>query len=131
MNAVKCHCGREIHYQDCCELIHRGVKKAESAEDLMRSRYAAFVLANGKYLQKSHHTKTRPTKKEAIEIENWAKSVDWVKLDVLNSTKGAAKDSEGTVEFKAYFYENGRISIIHENSFFEKESSIWKYKSQL
>ena len=131
MKIVDCPCGRNKIYQDCCGLIHKSLKEAETAEDLMRSRYTAFVKGNGQYLQKSHHPKTRPSKKEAIEIEEWAKSVDWIKLEVLNSTKGTSIDTEGTVEFKAYFYENSRVSIIHENSYFEKVSGLWEYKSQL
>ena len=67
-------------------------------------RYSAFVFANIDYLQKSHHSSTRPSKKEKREIESWAKSVNWLKLEVLNSTKT-------TVEFKAYFMENGSINI--------------------
>ena len=131
MKNVECPCGRNNSYQHCCGLIHKGINEAETAEDLMRSRYVAFVRGNGEYLQKSHHPKTRPTKKEAIEIEEWAKSVDWIKLEVLNSTKGASTDIEGTVEFKAYFYEDSRVSIIHENSYFEKELGFWRYRYQL
>ena len=129
MKNLDCPCGRNKSYQDCCALIHKSIKKAETAEDLMRSRYVAFVKGNGTYLQKSHHPKTRPSKKEAIEIEEWAKSVGWIKLEVLNSSKGSSTDTEGTVEFEAYFYEGSRVSIIHENSYFEKVSGLWKYKS--
>lgn len=90
----------------------------------MRSRYSAFVLANIDYLQKSHHSSTRPSNKEKKEISHWTKSVDWLKLEVLNST-------ENTVEFKAYFIENGEIEIIYEKSYFTKESSHWTYLKAL
>jgi SEC-C motif-containing protein len=129
MKNLDCPCGRNKSYKDCCALILKSIKKAETAEDLMRSRYVAFVKGNGTYLQKSHHPKTRPSKKEAIEIEEWAKSVAWVKLEVLNSTRGTLTDTEGTVEFNAYFHEGSRVSIIHEKSYFQKVSGLWKYKS--
>lgn len=129
MKNSNCPCGRYHNYGDCCGAIHNDMKNALTAEDLMRSRYSAFTMANGDYLQKSHHTQTQPTAKEAKEIETWAKSVNWIKLDVLNTTKGSENDSSGTVEFKAYFYEEGKVSIIHENSFFEKENGFWKYKN--
>tara|TARA_R110001583_G_scaffold14849_6_gene61795 strand:+ start:20 stop:325 length:306 start_codon:yes stop_codon:yes gene_type:complete len=93
----------------------------------MRSRYSAFVLANIDYLQKSHHSKTRPSKKENRDIEKWTKSVKWLKLEVLKTTKGIANDTIGTVEFKAFFMENGAINVIHENSKFSIENNHWVY----
>ena len=90
----------------------------------MRSRYSAFVLANVDYLQKSHHNSSRPSKLEKREILTWTKSVEWIKLEVLNNTKN-------TVEFKAYFRENGSLNFIHENSLFVKENGHWVYKSAL
>ena len=126
-----CPCGRIKIYNDCCGAIHNNTMFAITAEDLMRSRYSAFVKANGAYLNKSHHASTRPSNKEGLEIESWAKRVSWVKLEVLNLTKGLMNDKIGTVEFKAYFIENGKIGVIHENSFFEKENDVWMYKSAL
>lgn len=126
-----CPCGSSKNFDTCCAVIHHDIKKAFTAEDLMRSRYAAFVKGNGIYLNKSHHSSTRPSKKEAKEIENWAVSVHWIKLEVLNFTKGLKEDATGTVEFKAYFYENEEVQIIHENSYFEKENECWMYKAAL
>ena len=91
-----------------------------SAEELMRSRYSAFVLANIEYLQKSHHSTTRPSKREKKEIEKWTKSVNWLKLEVLNTIRD-------TVEFKAFFMENGAVNVIHENSKFCKQNNHWVY----
>ena len=90
----------------------------------MRSRYSAFVLANIDYLQKSHYSKTRPSESEKKEILAWTKSVDWVKLEVIHTT-------ENTIEFKAFFIENGILNNIHENSLFVKENEHWVYKDAL
>ncbi|MCL4157034.1 UNVERIFIED_CONTAM: hypothetical protein GTU68_053260 [Idotea baltica] len=92
----------------------------------MRSRYSAFVLANGDYLMDSHHASTRPTK-EKKAIVKWAKSVEWIKLEVLETTKGKETDNEGIVTFKAYFYEKGKVDIIYEKSAFVKENGNWFY----
>lgn len=124
---MQCPCSIEKKYSDCCKKAHQNIGSVSSAEALMRSRYSAFVLANIEYLQKSHHSKTRPLKKEKRDIEKWAKSVKWLKLEVLNTTKGTANDSTGTVEFKAFFMENGEINVIHENSKFVKENNHWVY----
>ncbi|APG66407.1 Sec-C motif domain protein [Tenacibaculum todarodis] len=121
---MNCPCNPHKTYKNCCQKAHLNIKSVTTPEALMRSRYSAFVLANIDYLQKSHHSKTRPSKLENKEILAWTKSVEWVKLDVLNST-------ENSVEFKAYFYENGSLNVIHEHSFFEKENNHWVYKSAL
>jgi SEC-C motif-containing protein len=92
----------------------------------MRSRYTAFTLANGKYLMDSHHSTTRPLK-ERKSIEAWAKSVNWIRLEVLDSKKGGINDQNGTVTFNAYFFENGRVEVIHEKSDFVKEDGLWMY----
>ena len=121
---MKCPCNPNNLYVDCCKKAHQNIYAATSPEILMRSRYSAFVLANIDYLQKSHHSLTRPSKLEKKEIETWTKSVEWIKLEVLKTT-------ENTVEFKAYFYENNSLNMIHENSFFEKENNHWVYKKAL
>lgn len=118
---MKCPCNPSKLYTDCCKKAHRNIHSVTSPEVLMRSRYSAFVLANSNYLQKSHHSTTRPSKTEKEEILTWTKSVEWIKLDVLKST-------ENTVEFKAFFYENNRLNVIHEKSFFVKENEHWVYK---
>ena len=114
-----CPCGLGENYKECCEIIHLDITKANTAEQLMRSRYSAFALANIDYLILSHHSKTNPLD-EKQEILAWAKSVKWQKLEIINS-------SIDTVEFKAYFKENDVDQLLHENSQFEKENNTWKY----
>ena len=117
---MQCPCNPTIKYSDCCQKAHQNIHSVTSAEALMRSRYSAFVLANIDYLQKSHNSSTRPSKREKKEILAWTKSVNWIKLEVLNTT-------ETTVDFNAYFMENGNIDVIHENSVFCKENDHWVY----
>jgi SEC-C motif-containing protein len=101
--------------------------QVNTAEALMRSRYSAFALGLGDYLQQSHYSKTRPSKQQGIETEQWSKTVSWIKLEVNKTTLGSETDDEGTVEFMAYFLENGQINTIKENSYFKKEDGIWYY----
>jgi len=121
---MKCPCNPSNLYENCCKKAHQDINSVTSPEILMRSRYSAFVLANIDYLQESHHSSTRPSKLEKREIFSWTKSVEWIKLAILQTT-------ENTVEFKAYFQENGILNYIHENSLFEKENGHWVYKSAL
>ena len=99
---------------------------AKTAQQLMRSRYSAFVMANGNYLMASHHSSTRQIKEKKAIVE-WAKSVQWIRLEILETTKGTANDIEGTVTFNAYFYDNGEVDVIHEKSAFIKENKHWTY----
>lgn len=124
---MQCPCNIEKKYSECCQKAHQNINSVSSAEVLMRSRYSAFVMANIEYLQKSHHSKTRPKKKEKIDIEKWAKSVKWLKLDVLNISNETENYTTGTVEFKAFFMENGTVNVIHENSKFSIENNHWVY----
>ena len=123
---MKCYCGHNKTYKECCEIFHLNKGKTKTAQQLMRSRYSAFVLAKGDYLMQTHHNSTRPIK-EKKAIVKWAKSVDWIKLEVLEITNGLEKNNKGTVTFNAYFYENGNVAIIHEKSAFIKENDNWKY----
>lgn len=124
---MQCPCNPTTEYKNCCKKAHQNINLAITAENLMRSRYSAFVLGDIDYLQRSHHSSTRPNKREKKEILQWAKSVQWIKLEVLNTYKGTSMDSIGKVEFKAFFMENGKVKIIHENSLFYKETEYWNY----
>ena len=111
---MNCYCGQKQTFANCCEPIHKNIALAKTAEQLMRSRYSAYVMANGKYLTLSHHKTTRPSRNEMKDIVKWAKSVEWIQLDVLETTKGTENDTEGTVTFKAFFFENGRVNKYHK-----------------
>tara|TARA_R110002049_G_scaffold63196_6_gene168207 strand:- start:4621 stop:4989 length:369 start_codon:yes stop_codon:yes gene_type:complete len=117
---MNCPCNQNKLYKNCCKKAHDNIEAVTSAEQLMRSRYSAFVLANIKYLHKSHYSATRPSNKEYKELEKWTKSVKWIGLEILDSTKNAVK-------FKAYFTEKNNLEVIEEHSIFCKENNYWVY----
>ena len=121
-----CHCGNEKSYADCCAKAHHDINLARTAKALMRSRYCAYVLAKGDNLMKSHHSSTRPLKEKKAIIK-WAKAVQWIKLEVISITKGTVNDTDGTVEFKAFYYDEQGLQMIHENSKFVRENGYWVY----
>ena len=55
----ECPCGSGTPYAACCGRLHRGAA-AETAEQLMRSRYAAFAVGDEAYLFRTWHPRTRP-----------------------------------------------------------------------
>lgn len=93
----------------------------ETAEQLMRSRYSAFVLANETYLRDSWVAENCP---QDLSLDSQTK---WLGLEVLSVEKGGAVDQAGKVEFKAHFIQADQLLCIHENSDFLRQNSVWKY----
>jgi SEC-C motif-containing protein len=120
MTRLKCYCGSGIFFQKCCKPYIERNLTATSAEILMRSRYSAYVTHSVDYLvettsleERKHHSKE--------DILHWAVSNEWLKLEVINT-------SETTVEFKAFFLDEGKHSQVHhELSTFKKVDGIWYY----
>lgn len=115
-----CICGNEKDFSECCEPIITKQKEPQSAEELMRSRYSAYVQANGEYLVYSA-VKENQYQEDIALIEEFSNSVEWLKLDVLDV-------KPTTVEFKAYYSDQNGIQVLHEKSNFVQEDGIWKYK---
>jgi SEC-C motif-containing protein len=120
MTHLKCYCGSETLFQNCCKPYIEGSKKAASAEILMRSRYSAYATHAVDYLiettyfeERKHHSKE--------DIFHWAISNKWLKLEVIKAT-------ENTVEFKAFFLDESKHSHVHhELSAFKQVDGIWYY----
>ena len=117
-----CPCCSGKLYEECCELFHSKKEFPKTAEELMRSRYAAFAIPNGDYLWET----TLPNKRKfhhKTELENWGKDNTWTKLEIIQS-------SEKEVEFKAYFTDKfGQENIHHERSTYKKVDKKWYYVS--
>ena len=54
-----CPCCSSKNYGDCCNLFLGSSTSAPTAEQLMRSRYTAFVLEKALYLVETHHPQSR------------------------------------------------------------------------
>lgn len=122
---MNCHCCSEKDFADCCQPFIEGRAKPQTALTLMRSRYTAYAVCAVEYLLRSTHPSVRKFY-NAEDLENWAKSNDWQRLEIISKTDGEAKDKTGTVEFKAYFTDaNGQAQIHHEHSNFRKELGKW------
>lgn len=117
---VPCPCDSKLAYGQCCGLLHEG-KKAETAEQLMRSRYSAFVMQNTDYLLRTWHESTRPSHDDLAADPK----TKWLGLDVRHHR--AIDDKEAEVEFVARYKVNGRAHRLHETSQFVKEQDQWFY----
>ena len=97
-----CPCGSTLSYADCCAPLHVGQKFADTAEQLMRSRYCAFVLQHVEYIVAT----TAPFEQPLLDtqaISDWAQQTDWAGLEVVNHLAKLGK-RHAQVEFKAYFH---------------------------
>ena len=123
MNVKKCHCGREKTYRECCGRVMK--LGANTPEELMRSRYSAFVEKKTEYLIKTHHPLTRH-RKLAKELKQNTKNLEWLSLHVIESR---LEGDEGQVEFVAYARQGARFVELHERSVFLREKGVWYYVS--
>nr|WP_255422139.1 YchJ family metal-binding protein [Tessaracoccus sp. MC1627] len=93
-----------------------GERQAATAEELMRSRYSAFVVGDGDYLWRTWHPSTRP---ESVR----AHGVEWTGLTVLDVVDGGPGDEVGVVEFEAAH----RDGALRERSRFARRAGRWMY----
>ncbi|VGO16101.1 hypothetical protein PDESU_04691 [Pontiella desulfatans] len=114
-----CPCGSGILFDGCCGAILAGKRKAGTAEQLMRSRYTAYVVKDVDYLVRTTHPSTR-TPSLANSIRLWMEQVEWLRLHVLFS-------GDDTVEFIAEYISDGKPGQHHERSAFKKEKGEWFY----
>lgn len=122
-----CPCGSKKEYMNCCGIYHGGVFP-ETAEQLMRSRYCAFVKHNVDYLLRTQHQNlSGPNDRQ--EILETFQACQWLKLKVLSKSKGEKQDSEGEVEFLATYANEGQIFEHREKSHFKKMGPQWLYHS--
>ncbi|MEH3143689.1 MAG: YchJ family metal-binding protein [Mycobacterium kyogaense] len=116
MSDALCQCGRDVAAEQCCLPLLRGERQAETAEELMRSRYTAFAVGDADYLWRTWHPRTRP---EQVAIDP---AVRWMRLDILDV-------HADVVEFRATFTdpESQRTGTLHERSRFAVRARRWFY----
>jgi SEC-C motif-containing protein len=117
----ECPCGSGAGYAACCEPLHDGAREAATAEELMRSRYAAFAMGFADYLFRTWHHRTRPSD-VSVDPE-----VIWRGLDINDVKAGGADDEVGEVEFEARYTQAGRPGALRERSRFERRAGRWFY----
>ena len=120
-NKQPCPCHSGHTFSDCCEAFLNEQKKPRTAEQLMRSRYSAFVNENERYLLQTWHEEHRP---QGITFDPHTK---WLGLNVKRCKRGTEQDQCGWVEFVARYKIAGKAERIEEQSFFIKKDGQWCY----
>lgn len=127
MSRNSCYCGSGVSYATCCQPVITGKKQAQTAEQLMRARYSAFVVAETGFIFESTH----PDHRDGYDhegIKAWAENSEWLGLTIISTDNGNAEDVSGTVEFIARYKDrHGTIHTHHEQASFKKEEGTWYF----
>lgn len=118
----QCPCGTQSSYSDCCQPLHLKKSAASSVEQLMRSRYCAFVQHEFQYLLDTH----APEFRDGLTVEQLSQPPlpQWIALDVITSSQ---RQQSGTVTFKAWFHLDKKLDAIYEKSNFILRQGLWFY----
>ncbi len=119
-----CPCGSNLAYEACCQAIIKGERQAETAEQLMRSRYSAYVMKEIDYLRTSLHPDHRADFNEK-NTRSWAEGAEWHGLEIIGTTGGGPDESEGKVEFAVSYSEQGTKKDYRERATFSKKDGVW------
>jgi SEC-C motif-containing protein len=124
INPKLCPCDSGALYSACCAVFHDGAA-APSAENLMRSRYSAYVLGLDDYLLQTWHALTRPSSLYSVVELDRDLPTKWLGLQVKNVV--LIDDSSATVEFIARYKIAGKAARMHELSQFSRVDGRWYY----
>ncbi len=115
-----CPCGSGRDYAACCGRFHEGLAWPETPEELMRSRYSAFVMGNDAWLRQTWTESTCP-KDDILDA-----SIKWLGLEV--KSQEIIDQTHATVCFVARGrYKNMGAFRMREKSTFEKIDGRWMY----
>lgn len=126
VHPTRCPCLSGEQYAECCGRLHSarlngGETAAPTAERLMRSRFSAYAVGDADYLLGTWHPSTRPA---SLELDP---GMRWYRLDILGSDHGGLLDTEGTVEFRAFYRADAGAGDQHELSRFTRVGGRWLY----
>lgn len=121
-----CPCGSGKPKSACCGPILDGARAAETAEQLMRARYAAYATDNIDFLYASSGPQVQ-AEFDAEASRRWSEGSEWQGMEVVSTEAGGAGDSEGVVEFIARYRVNGTDFAHHERSIFKRIDGQWRF----
>ncbi|MPW44624.1 YchJ family protein [Acinetobacter guerrae] len=125
MNSIiQCPCGQG-DYANCCEPLHLKQVGAQSAEQLMRSRYSAFARQHIDYLIETTAL-GQQAGLDRTAIAEWSQSNHWLKLEVIQHQPKLDKN-HASVEFKAHYHDGTQQQIHHELSYFVQHKDQWYF----
>ena len=120
-----CPCGSGEPFAGCCGPFLDGAHP-DTAVALMRSRYTAYVRGAIDYLIETHDASTR-RELDRAEVARLSRETEWRGLEIVETVRGGAGDSDGIVEFVARGASNGTPFEHRERSEFRRRDGRWFY----
>ncbi|ADG94707.1 conserved hypothetical protein [Arcobacter nitrofigilis DSM 7299] len=124
-----CPCGSKKSYKNCCKIFHEG-KYPQTAVELMKSRFSAFVVGNIDYIISTTHEDnieySENKSKWREDLQNVISSNDFYSLEILDFIDGK---EESYVTFKVGIKQRGLDVSFTEKSKFLKIDGKWLYRS--
>jgi SEC-C motif-containing protein len=115
----RCPCGG-ASYGSCCRPLHRQERAAATAEQLMRSRYSAFALAEIEHLLRTQPS-DQPVQARRRSLQASCRQLRWRGLEIVATEAGGPDDLEGTVTFIAHYSAGAERGTLRECSRFGRE----------
>ncbi len=132
-NPQQCPCQQlestPLSFSACCSPHLSGATTPQTAQALMRSRYSAYALGDIDYLINSWW----PEQQKQLDVDAitlWSNNSDWRGLKIHNYRQGSAEDTEGWVDFSAFWIESnnsGQLQQHRENSYFKRLNKRWYF----
>ncbi len=121
-NSNLCPCGSGKEYAECCQPCHDGKEWPADAEQMVRSRYSAYVLHKWKYLVDTHLPSPGGEELTEKDLEERTRGVNWQGLNIASS--GICGDDEEDergnpfVNMYAYYLMDDGLHQLSEHSYF-------------
>jgi SEC-C motif-containing protein len=118
-----CFCGNQRTFEKCCQPIISGKINPQNAEQLMRSRFSAYVIEDYPYILQTYASQQR-SGLSVRQLADSAQGTQWLNLQVLAHHP---QPNTAQVEFKAFYQVDGRYYVVLELSDFKREDDRWCY----
>lgn len=121
-----CFCGSKLPFDQCCQpLIHK-IKRAQTPEQLMRSRFSAYAIKAYQYIFDTY-AKQSQSELSVEDIQQSGEDSHWFAL-VIYSKEVLDNQEEQFVEFSAYYIVDDNVYEMREKSRFMLENNKqWRY----
>lgn len=119
-----CPCGSGTRFADCCEQVINGERECQTAEELMRARYAAFATGAIEFIVATTHSRTR-REIDISQISDWSQNSTWRGLQIIDTK--VVGNNKAHVSFEAQFTQHGKDQSHKERSVFEREDGKWRF----
>jgi len=124
--ARPCPCGLGPGFADCCGPLLAGARQADTAVELMRSRYTAYVEGAVDYLIATTVAAARG-RLDRAGLAGYCRTLRGISLRIIAVCGGGILEDSGVVEFAATLRARGRTFVQHERSRFMREHGRWVY----